>query len=263
MGYIDSKHKFLIEEMMDSYSYYGVECILKRLGIDNGELFLLVSSCKYAVNFDFETALERVNKIPKQLRLRKDIKLIANNLMDLTDGDPEAIFCEFIENIKIKLVQEDYIDFLARIYRLKEALLKYIFVTTEFGKKDLSMLGHMVSKKNIMIVLRKKYKIYNPNLNMAINQYIAKNMGRKRRIKNVMTILNSYELEGLINLRHESPVGHGFRGVSRQDIEMVYGNPVYVMKDFIKVCEILDLEIKVNKYDSINETIKTLIEKYS
>lgn len=263
MSYIDSKNKFLIEEMIDNYSYYAVECILKRLDLDKGELFLVVSSCKYAVNFDFETSLERINKIQKQIRLRKDINSIANNLMDLTDGDPESIFCEFIENIKIKLIQEDYIDFLGRIYRLKEALLKYIFVSNELGRKNLSMLGHMVSKKNILVILRKKYKIYSPNLSIAITQYIARYMGRKKKIRSIMEILNSYEMEGLINLRNESPVGHGFRGISRQDIEKNYGDPVFVVRDFIRVCELLDLEIKINKYDSINETIKVLLQKYT
>ena len=36
--------------------------------------------------------------------------------------------------MKIQIVNEEYIDFLGRLYRLKEALFKYIFISTKESK---------------------------------------------------------------------------------------------------------------------------------
>lgn len=78
----------------------------------------------------------------------------------------------------------------------------------------------------------------------------------------VLEILNSQKLENLIKLRNESPVGHGFKGVSREDIESIYGSPMEVIQDLIKACEMLDLGINTTKYEDINDIIIELLSKY-
>ncbi|OPJ55807.1 hypothetical protein [Alkalithermobacter paradoxus] len=262
MGYIDKKNEFVILKFLDRYSYDGVEDILRELGIEKCDLYILLNSCEYAINFDFKTAIKRIDSLTPNIRNTKEIKRLRNNLIDLLDGEPEAIFSEFIENIKIKLINEEYIDFLGRIYRLKEALFKYIFVSNESGKNKASMIGYMVSKKNILNILRKKYNIYTSNLTFGITQYINKTMSKNRKIQNALKILNNEKMEKLIKLRHDCPVGHGFKGVSRVDVEEIYGDGFDVIKDFIKACEYLDLEIKIDKYDDINKMVIELIGKY-
>ena len=81
-------------------------------------------------------------------------------------------------------------------------------------------------------------------------------------MERVVEILNNERLEELIKLRNESPVGHGFRGVSKEEIESIYGDPTEVIQDLIKACELLDLGITVNKYDNINEIAIQMIGKY-
>ncbi len=84
---------------------------------------------------------------------RREIKKLITNLNNLEQGEPEDILSELIENIKIQIVNEEYIDFLGRLYRLKEALFKYIFVSTKESKNyKVSMHGYMVSKKNILCI---------------------------------------------------------------------------------------------------------------
>ena len=65
-------------------------------------------------------------------------------------------------------------------------------------------------------------------------------------MEKVLEILNGDKLENLIKLRNDSPVGHGFKGVSREDIEYIYGNPMEVTKDLVKACELLDLGINMD-----------------
>ena len=81
-------------------------------------------------------------------------------------------------------------------------------------------------------------------------------------MERVVEILNNERLEELIKLRNESPVGHGFRCISKEEIESIYGDPTEVMQDLIKACELLDLGITVNKYDNINEIAIQMIGKY-
>lgn len=46
---------------------------------------------------------------------------------------------------------------------------------------------------------------------------------KTKRMEKVVEILNNDRLESLIRLRNESPVGHGFKGISKEEIENIYG----------------------------------------
>jgi len=263
MGSLDKSQEYVISKFLQRYDYDAVLDILDEVGIIDGDLYLLMESSKYAVNFDFKKALTSINKMSEPMLSRAEIKKLISNLDNLNIGEAEDILSELIENMKIQIVNEEYIDFLGRLYRLKEAVFKYIFVSTKESKTyKVYMHGYMVSKKNILYTLKKKYNIYNGNLIHGVTKYVHKHVRNTKRMEKVLEILNHDKLENLIHLRNECPVGHGFRGVSKEDIEQIYGEPLEVVQDFIKVCELLDLEIKTNKYDIINDIIIELIGKY-
>lgn len=261
---LNKNQEYMISNFLKRYDYDAVLDILEEAGIENGDLYLLMESCKYSVNFDFKKSLLIIESMSSQILSRREIQKLINNLNNLILGEPEDILSELIENMKIQVVNEEYIDFLGRLYRLKEALFKYIFVNTKENKTyKVSMHGHMVSKKNILYTLKKKYNIYNGNLIHGVTHYINKYVKKTRRMEKIMEILNSEKLENLIQLRNDSPVGHGFKGVSKEDIECIYGNPMEVTKDLVKVCELLDLGINMNKYDHINEIAIQLMGNYT
>ncbi|MBP3929305.1 MAG: hypothetical protein J6D47_07015 [Peptostreptococcaceae bacterium] len=263
MTYINESQEFVISKFLKRYDYDGVLDILIEADIETGDLYNILESCKYATNFDFDTSLKIIKKLSESMLERKDIQALITNLENLQKGEPEDILSELIENMKIQVMNEEYIDFLGRLYRLKEALFKYIFVSTKESKKYIvSMHGHMVSKKNILYTLKKKYNIYNGNLIHGVTQYIKRYLKQTKRMDKVLEILNSQKLENLIKLRNESPVGHGFKGVSREDIENIYGSPMEVIQDLIKACEMLDLGINTTKYEDINDIIIELLSKY-
>lgn len=263
MSYINKSQELVICKFLQRYDYDGVLDILIEAGIESGDLYNLLKSCKYATNFDFKTSLNIIKELSDVMIERKEIKNLITNLENLNNGDPEDVLSELIENIKIQIVNEEYIDFLGRLYRLKEALFKYIFVNSKENKKyKVSMHGHMVSKKNILYTLKKKYNIYNGNLIHGVTQYIKRYLKKTKRMDKVLEILNGEKLENLIKLRNESPVGHGFRGVSKEDIEDIYGSPMEVVHDLIKACELLDLGVNTKKYEHINDIIIELLSRY-
>ncbi|MEG0843201.1 MAG: hypothetical protein RRZ84_04420 [Romboutsia sp.] len=264
MGSLNKNQEYVISKFLERYSYDAVLDILKEAEIENTDLNLLIESCVYSINFDFKKSLHKVQGMSNQMLCRREIQKLITNLNNLIVGEPEDILSELIENMKIQIVNEEYIDFLGRLYRLKEALFKYIFVNSKESKTyKVYMYGHMVSKKNILYTLKKKYNIYNGNLIHGVTQYINKHVKKTKRMEKVMEILNGERLENLIKLRNDSPVGHGFKGVSKEDIEEIYSNPIEVTKDLVKVCELLDLGINMNKYDDINEIAIQLIGSYT
>ena len=254
MASLNKNQEYAISKFLERYDYDAVLDILEEAGIIEGDLYFLIESCQYSVNFEFKKAIKSIQKMSSQMLSRREIKKLITNLNNLEIGEPEDILSELIENIKIQIVNGEYIDFLGRLYRLKEALFKYIFVNTKESKTyKVSMHGYMVSKKNILYTLKKKYNIYSGNLIKGVTQYIEKHVKKTKRMEKVVEILNNERLEALIRMRNESPVGHGFKGISKEEIENIYGNPMEVLRDLVKACELLDLGISSNKYDNINE----------
>lgn len=251
----------VIVKLIDRYDYGGALQILNEIGLTDNDITILVESCKYAVNFDFLTAYKTIERLSDEGKKSGKMIELIDNLKHLLKGDPNAIFSELIENIKFQLVNEEYIDFLGRIYRFKEAIFKYIFVKKNLNKRSFSLLIDVMSKKRILKILRKKYKIYNPNLVYGITTYVNKYLDDEKKYAEIVKLLNSEKMTSLIELRNETIVGHGFKGISREELVSVYGNPYNVLDDFKYCLNLLDIKINEYKYSKINDYIKQELQK--
>lgn len=246
----------VIVKLIDRYDYGGALEILDEKKLKDTDAAIIIKSCKYAVNFDFKTAFSILKGLSDEKKNHKEIMKLTKNLKDLIHGDPKTIFSELIENIKFQLVNEEYIDFLGRVYRFKEAILKYIFVKNHLNRSKFSFLIDAMSKQRILKILRKKYKIYNTNLIYGISIYIDRYLSHKQSYVDVVRLLNSEKMVSLIALRNDSIVGHGFSGVSREDISKAYGNPYNVIDDFKHCLDLLDINVTKDKYIRINDLLK-------
>lgn len=249
-----------IRKLIDRYDYGGALDLLKDQGYEETDVAKIVNSCRYAVNFDFKTAKHILSNIPNE-NDHPQIKKMSKNLDQLIDGYPEAIFSELMENIKFQLVNEEYIDFLGRVYRFKEAILKYIFVINHTEKTRFSLNSIHMEKREILKRLRKKYRIYNSNLMYGITTYIHRYLKGEYKFAEVEKILNTDHMKDLIELRNDSIVGHGFQGVSIEDIYRFYGNPYNVLDDFDKCLKKLDVKLERYKYSLINDYIYELLDQ--
>lgn len=249
-----------IRKLIDRYDYGGALDLLKALGLGDSDPAIVINSCRYAVNFDFRTARSLLAKVSETYQKDPKIVEMLKNLELLIDGNPDAMFSELMENIKFQIVNEEYIDFLGRVYRFKEAILKYLFVKNHIGRSRFSLITVQMEKREILKRLRKKYRIYNSNLMYGITTYIHRYLKSEFQYSEVEKILNSDHLSGLIELRNDSIVGHGFKGVSLEDIHRYYGDPYHVLDDFSTCLKKLDVNLKRFKYSEINTFIYSMLD---
>jgi hypothetical protein len=246
------------------YDYGGAYELMNEIDLEDTDAGILINMCRSSVNFDFKSSQALMLKLSKNIRLNPKVKLIEKNINDLVKGEPTAMFGELVENAKFQLLNEEYIDFLGRIYRFKEAIYKYIFIKHMYSDQKFYFVSDAMTKKTIIKVLKKKYKIFNSNINYSVSLFINKYMKDEYNILKVDKILSMPKMDKLLELRHESIVGHGFGGVSIHDIYRIYGNPYNVLDDFVDCLEILGLKINTFKYANINEILnkelKTLEE---
>ncbi|MBN2898168.1 MAG: hypothetical protein JXO44_05260 [Clostridia bacterium] len=251
----------VVLKLIDRFDYGGALEILQENDMEESDVAIILDSCRYAINFDFHTARYLLNQLTDATKDAAEMRELKKNLEKLIDGDPLAIFSELIENIEFQIVNEEYIDFLGRVYRFKEAILKYMFVKTSLNKTRFSFHLEVMSKRSIIKSLRKHYKIYNTNLVYGLSSYFKKYHQNDYAIYEVLKIINSDKMDNLIELRNGSIVGHGFVGVSVDEIYRLYGNPYNVIDDFRVCLQLNDLRIERKKYVYINEFIAQELEK--
>jgi len=245
----------VILKLIDRYDYGGALEILQENDLEESDVAIILDSCRYAINFDFHTARYLLNQLTDETKGASEMKYLKKNLELLIDGDPLTIFSELVENIEFQIVNEEYIDFLGRVYRFKEAILKYMFVKRSLNKNRFSFHLDVMSKRNIMKNLRKHYKIYNANLVFGLSHYFKKYHQNDYAVYEVLKIINSDKMNNLIELRNGSIVGHGFVGVSVDEIYRLYGNPYNVIDDFRVCLQLNDLKVERKKYININDFI--------
>lgn len=254
---------FVIEKLIERYDYGGALEVLVNNELENTDLGILLDSCRHAVNFDFETSRFLLNHLSEESKKREEVKFLLKNLRELIEGDPVAIFSELIENIKFQIVNEEYIDFLGRVYRFKEAIFKYLFVQRNLKKEKFSFHLNAMSKRDILKVLRKQYKIFNSNLIFGITTYVNKYVPKEDKCFKVVKMLNSEKMMNLIELRNSSIVGHGFVGVGANEIYKLYGNPYNVIDDFNDCLSCMEIKTIKNKYLKLNDYMMEELKKIS
>ncbi len=253
-----SEESKIIDTLLDRYDYAGVYDLLLELALAETDFAHIVKSCRYAINFDFDRAIDIIYACSDQTLVKPRIKAFIESLRHAKAGRAEAVFSELVESIKIQLLNDQLIDFLGRVYRFKEGILKYLFIQRYTGNKRIDLLSENMSKRYQLRLLRSKFDIHNNNISYAITTYFEKYQAADFKAKKIIEIMESKQFNRLIELRNASIVGHGFIGVSRRDIADVYGDPLAVLDRFYECLDLLELTVEKQKYDNINKFLREL-----
>ncbi|MBQ3422510.1 MAG: hypothetical protein IJH34_12820, partial [Romboutsia sp.] len=67
MEILNENQEYAISKFLQRYDYDAVLDILEEAGIMYGDLYFLMESCQYSVNFEFKKALQSIQKMSSQM----------------------------------------------------------------------------------------------------------------------------------------------------------------------------------------------------
>ncbi|XRO75408.1 hypothetical protein ACO3TA_00575 [Methanocaldococcus sp. 28A] len=294
-----------IKDLIKNYNYTGA---LEFNNYLTEEIINTLKYLNYRLNFNFESAnkIANNNKIVKKYNsMLENIKNEKNTIKKL-----EYLILELLDNMEIELKKEEYTNFLARVYRLEEAVgqylvLKYLkendytikYKYNKYNKeksfkrksdeidiendvginKILSCYFNRILKtcyddkeielqKKLKLIIDKNNKKYKFTDNLNTNNYkdLINILCNKYENELVESISKIYKKPNNRNLRHTTIVAHGFRGVSKEDIEDGLNKDI---NDFFKeevknrIYNIIGKDLEENIFNKINHEIIDILNK--
>ncbi|AEH07258.1 hypothetical protein [Methanothermococcus okinawensis] len=167
-GKIDNKNmssfekqiiKEKVKDLIKNYNYVGA-LSFKEYYTDDKKILNLIEHLNYRLNFDFDNALKSYN----EERLEKLDN--ENNTIERL----KYLILELLDNMEIELRNRNYANFLARVYRLEEAMGQY-FVLKWFEKTN-TKISYKLSKDAPSSGLIDAKDVGVDNLNKKIESYL-------------------------------------------------------------------------------------------
>lgn len=271
-----TKYRYdLVKTHLENWNYSAAASLLT-------EETLCHQITQYATHrlyFDFERALfwtEEAMKENPECRdfcesLREDLVILTQpreqGASKLSLDKRKALIRELYLNLEIKYKCKEYIDFLGRIFRFQEDVLRYIFEKETKHSTDLDedtriyleFTKYIEENQKLRDFLNKQtyggkpleYSRPNmPTLMAILNFYIL-----GRRSKNYPRIYEIFQkVNKLSSLRNKTAIAHGYESVSREKIREIYGGEI--LKDLEEVTMLIGLNVSENPYQGINRFIK-------
>lgn len=240
----------IVADLLEKYHYN----LILDFGVEQGSLLhSLLMIGEHSMNFDFGAAGSIYEGIKDELdpKLSEILKL---NFKDLQAGDPDAIFSELVWSMKVQAVRGEYIDFLGRVYRFNEAFFKFIYVHYEM-KGDVNLFDEIFEEKGILHHMKRKHKIYHGNVIFAVEEYVKRQHRGNKKLMRIIEELTSPPMKQLVEMRHESVVGHGFKPVSKKMISAVSGSPEEVIEHVVSALQVMNVKLYDSKYKRLNRAI--------
>jgi hypothetical protein len=176
------------------------------------------------------------------------------------------LLTELFFNLRRKALQGDWVDFLSRLFRWQEAVLRLTFETairhstskddgpsrfTDFErafKKD-EALAKWLASENVHLS-----EPNNWNLFMVLRYWVERG-GQSSEYGPLYNAMR--DVRELSALRHESIAAHGYRGVNRQDVENTAEISVDDLLDQVKsVIKLLKGKLEVDPYDDVDGLLR-------
>ena len=263
-------------DILKEKKMYGVAADLaEKYGVLDSNEIKMLQAKKYRLLFDFDSAWTLFNevkdKLPEHL---EEIHSAIDELEKLKSGDMCVLIHELYENMLVKWEQGAYVDFLGRLFRFEEAVLRFVFeketdVTTEKRRRGYADFTRYIKEDNNLLQFLTKEDIdpnrIEPNrkvLRKILEFWVKeerktklgpifgfvkkineppkkKNQSHHNQIFGFVKKINEPDGDSLANLRNKSILGHGFEGISKDRINKLYGSDRLIvdLKKFINTFE--------------------------
>ncbi|HNZ61121.1 MAG TPA: hypothetical protein PKH48_06805 [Methanofastidiosum sp.] len=242
---------------INNYDYFSAIVILKLI---DGDPYIInfLEYLDRRVNFDFKRAKNIILTINASGQDKLYLDNLLNYLISLEAGSDEKKILELYYHICIAYKKSEYLEFLAYLFRFHEGYLYHLF-ERETGKKIIdfkkeSEFKKFISDPSVKNYLsrqihngeRLKYWVFSRPVAMNIIKYFIEVEGKKQ-------LYGEYErlkfIEGLADIRNKTIFGHGYEGVSKEDILKKYQEikKNYYEERYGKDMPVGEYETKVDK----------------
>lgn len=244
-------YKSILDTQLDAFKkkqlYAPAIEIAEKYDLDE-DLDLLKGE-NYKDLFDFGKALDCYNKAflkysgNKRNEINKKIKRIER----LNERNIEALLEELYENMIRRWEQGAYVDFLGRLFRFDEAVLRF-WLEKEFNistePSEYSKFKDFIYSKRELKEFLEKERTSIDKLNRKVMfdilRYFVKNPDQITHIEDIDATRFIYDIlkkiKNLSDLRNSSILGHGFDGVSKEKIDEKYdGNILNDLNDLVEI----------------------------
>ena len=251
----------------------------------------LVGLARYAafrLAFDFRSAQEALEAAlrdgdpPVRDFIARHLRHDLDTLLEGTGPERlAALLRELYWNTVITWEHRRYADFLGRVYRLQEAVLRYL-VETLFGlSTDLSPAVReenqrrweetLAANPHLLAYLQAREvdgqpldwrTIARPTYKALLSYAADETQGRhadgspilspKDRDRYAALLREVNKLDPLVELRHRTIIGHDFEGVSEEQIRQKYDEPLESLR---KIMGMLGINVRENPYRTVAEFI--------
>lgn len=283
-----------VKENIHVYEYFAARRFLESVSCKFSNKSVLQTVIKlleyghHRLLFQFEEAVESIRVVEHEeaaVALGDRIYLLKDEIFHLTEdtyANNEAIkdyMYELYWNAYILYHKGQYIDVCGRVFRFQEQALNYLitiifgvpvkdrkFIDESWLQEQSGLIEHMKTRQ-IRDVARTD--LNRKVMHAAADYYISQGEGQYRKTLDTIS-----SLDELADIRNQSPMAHGFKGVSEKKIfETVQtrwnlqDQEEFKPKLFQKMREIHaslfgeEQRLEINAYEHINSVILQLLEK--
>ena len=276
---LNEKRKTLLSELAGKFDY-ALLCDHLNSNKENEKfIYILSQYAQHRLCFDTLTAISIAKQGAGEF-LSRDRNMFEDFLVDLENieqKDYVSLISELYYNMTVKYSRKEFVDFLGRIYRFKEAVLRYLFefntgISTDIDKKTGKQtdffkfiegnteLQQFVASQKTPQGEQINISNFSIPLLMACLKYFA-NKKSNTSYQEIYGILQKFNI--LIALRNKSIVGHGFEGVSEEIIKNKYDSDILDDLNTIidKISNLSANEIPKNPFEKISSILIEKIKK--
>ena len=276
---LSDKRKALLLELSDKFDYALLCDHLDGTNDKEKFIYILSQYAQHRLYFDTLTA----RSIAKQGMgefLSRDRNIFEDFLIDLEKIEQKnyvSLILELYYNMTVKYSRKEFVDFLGRIYRFKEAVLRYLFefntgVSTDIDKKtgkqtdffnfieeNLELRQFIVSEKTPQGSPINVHSVSISLLTACLKYFAIKTPDAS--YQKIYEILQKLDI--LIALRNKSIVGHGFEGVSEEIVRSKYNGDIFDDLKIIidKIFKLSDIAMPENPFEKIRSILTEKIGK--
>jgi len=258
----------IIHRLLDEYDFGGVaELLANETDSVSKSLFALARAVQYRLYFDFKTAADYINQIEpgilkmpapetylfktvtevfESFKASMDALMVTANPIQGGQNVPTEksawlqlqadLNSEVLLNAKIKWLSKQYVDFLGRIFRLQEGILRSVFERETGYSTDTKQFPtdfrNYLERDPDFVVYINEHPVngttpVSPDLNrytlLLFLEYKANTKGKEYR----QVLKQCNKLDHLAALRNKCALAHGNAAVNDQIIAQKYGSDVW------------------------------------